>query len=617
MNDSVLQDIKDRLNIADVIAGYIPIKKAGTNFKALCPFHSEKTPSFQISPQKQIWHCFGCGEGGDVFGFVMKYENLEFRDALKILADKAGVQLPSFRPENRQVLDEKELLLRINDFAARYYHEILIKDARGKAALAYLKNRGLTEGTIKQWQIGFAPDDFHALERALLAKKVNLNDAIKAGVIAKNDRGLYDRFRGRVTFPIFDYFGNTVGFSARILIDDGRSAKYVNSPETSVYNKSKILFGLNFAKEAIRKADEAVIVEGQMDCISAHQGGFKNVVASSGTALTEAGLMQLARLTKNLKFCFDADLAGQTASRRAGEIALKQGFRLKVIVLEKVKDPDELIKKSPGLWEKAVSEAVWFLDWQMDAAEKMFAQDPVEQKHFLSQQVVPLLGAIADPLEQDHYIHKLSTRFLISEKTILDQIKKQALGKMPELNQAGPNTTNGSLLLEKEVLGGLIVLPEFAAEVKGKLGPEDFQSSEIKQLVAEMMGRSENQNLVNPHPGPLPSAAASDFAKATSNLREAMADREGEGRLQDALVKEAQFMVESQLDELSDNRMALMKDLQKAFAMLKIGAIKKGQQHLQNEIKNAENSNNKAKVEELNKEFARISAERIKFEVLL
>ena len=591
MNDPVLQEIKDRLNVADVIAGYIPIKKAGANFKAICPFHSERTPSFQISPQKQIWHCFGCGEGGDVFGFVMKYENLDFKEALKILADKAGVKLPSYRPENKEQQDEKELLIRINDFAARYYHEVLIKDKRGAQAQEYLKNRGLTEGTIKQWQIGFAPDDFHALERALLAKKVNLSEAIKAGVISKNERGqMYDRFRGRVTFPIYDYFGNTVGFSARILIDDGKSAhstssgppaKYVNSPETSVYNKSKILFGLNFAKDAIRKADEAVVVEGQMDCISAHQAGFKNVVASSGTALTEAGLMQLSRLTKNLKFCFDADVAGQTASRRAGELALKQGFRLKVIVLDKVKDPDELIKKSPGLWEKAVAEAVWFLDWQMDFAQEKFAADPVEQKHFLSEQVVPLLGAISDPLEQDHYVHKLSTRFLISEKTILDQIKKQTLGVKLELNSASPNIPNGSLLLEKEVLGGMIVFPEFVKQIRDKLEPGDFQNQEIVKMVQVIAGN-----------GVL-------------------------GDQTSALAKEAQFMVESQLEEMLGNSMALIKDLLKAFAMLKIGAVKKRQLDLQNEIKNAENSNNKARIEELNMEFAKISGERIKFEVLL
>jgi DNA primase len=582
MNDPILQEIKDRLNVADVIAGYIPVKKAGASFKALCPFHNEKTASLNISPQKQIWHCFGCGEGGDIFGFVMKYENLEFRDALKILADKAGVQLPSYRPENKEIRDEKDLLLRINDFAARFYHQVLINDKKGAAAMEYLKNRGLTDGTIKQWQIGYAPDDFHALERALLAKKVNLQEAVKAGVISKNERGMYDRFRGRVTFPIYDYFGNTVGFSARILTDDGKSAKYINSPETAVYNKSKILFGLNFAKEAIRKADEVIVVEGQMDCISAHQAGFKNIVASSGTALTEAGLMQISRLTRNLKFCFDADLAGQSASRRAGEIALRQGFRLKVIVLEYVKDPDELIKKSPGLWEKAVSEAVWFLDWQMDFAEKKFALDPVQQKHFLSEAVVPLLGAISDPLEQDHYVHKLSTRFLISEKTILDQIKKQATGKKPEEGIPGPGIQNGGLLLEKEVLGGLIVSPGFLLEAKSLLTKEDFENPEIQELVGAILVGGQT-------PG---------FGNST-------------------LAKEAGFMVESQLDGLEGNQTALAKDLQKALAMLKIGAIKKRQQSLQNEIKRAENGNNKAKLEELNRQFAQISSERIKFEILL
>ncbi len=586
MNDPTLQEIKDRLNIADVISGYIPIKKAGTNFKALCPFHHEKTPSLQISPQKQIWHCFGCGEGGDVFGFVMKYENLEFREALKILADKAGVKLPTYHPENKQRQDEKELLLRINDFAARYYHELLVADLRGNQALRYLEQRGLTRKTIDQWQIGFAPDDFHALERALMAKKVNLNDAIKAGVIAKNDRGeMYDRFRGRVTFPIYNYFGDTVGFSARILADDGKSAKYINSPETPVYNKSRTLFGLNFAKEAIRKKDEMVIVEGQMDCISLHQSGFKNVIASSGTAYNEGAVdfTSARRLNNNVKMCFDSDIAGQTALKKTGEMLLKQGFRVKVIILNGVKDPDELIKKSPGLWEKAVSEAVWFLDWQMDFAQKKFAQDPVEQKHYLSEQVVPLLGAIADPLEQDHYVHKLSTRFLISEKTILDQIKKQALGKKPELDKAGPNIMNGSLLLEKEILGGLIVFPEFLSDVRGGLLKEEFENPEIRELISIILAGD---------------SKAVEFGNST-------------------LAKEAQFMVESQLDDLGGNRTALAKDLQKAFAMLKIGSIKKRQQQLQNEIKNAEIGKNKAKIEELNKEFAQISAERIKFEVLL
>lgn len=580
MNDPILQEIKDRLNVADIIAGYIPIKKAGVNFKAPCPFHHEKTPSLIISPQKQIWHCFGCGEGGDVFGFVMKYENLEFKEALRILADKAGVKLPVYRPENKPLEDEKELLLRINDFAARYYNQILTKDTRGKAALEYLKNRGLNEATITKWQIGFAPDDFHALERALASKKVSIADSIKAGVSAKNERGqMYDRFRGRITFPIYNYFGDTVGFSARLLDDNQQAAKYVNSPETAIYQKSKILFGLNFAKDSIRKSDEAVIVEGQMDCIQAHQSDFKNVVASSGTALTEQQLQQLGRLTKNLKFCFDADSAGQTAARRAGETALRMGFRIKLIILKNVKDPDELIKKSPGLWAKAVSEAIWFLDFYIEKAENSFSPGSVEQKHYLSQEVLPFLGNIGDPLEQDHYVHKISTKFLISEKVLRDEIKKQKPGTAPAAETLQPAGQSG-LLMQKEVLGGLLLFPDFLAAIKDKILPDDFENSEIRGLIAGLTATEADQAVVK----------------------------------ESVLAKEGLFMVESQLDELGGEANRLKRVLEKSFALLKVNAIKRQQQVLQNQIKAAELANNKALVNELNQKFAEILAQRAEFE---
>ena len=577
MDNPTLQDIKDRLNIADIIGGYIQVKKAGVNFKAACPFHHEKTASLMISPQKQIWHCFGCGEGGDVFGFVKRYENVEFRDAIKILAQKAGVQLPDYRPQDPKVQSEKELLSRINNFAARYYHEILTKNKQGASALDYLKTRGLTDGTIKQWQIGFAPDNFHGLEQALISKKVSIGDMVKAGVSAKNERGqVYDRFRGRVTFPIFDYFGDVVGFSARILIDDGKSAKYVNSPETAIYSKSKILFGLNFAKESIRKNDEVVIVEGQMDCIAAHQSDFKNVVASSGTALTEQQLIMLGRLTKNLKFCFDADTAGQTASRRAGELALKHGFRIKVIELKNVKDPDELIKKSPGLWQKAVSEAVWFLDYYIHLAESKYPAGTVEQKHYLSAEVIPFLGFISDPLEQDHYVRQISTRFGVSEKVIRQQIKPMAVNYQDGISlPAG----SGSLLLEKEVLGGMLFLPEFSQQAKGSLAVEDFEISEAKELFGRVLL--------------------------------------GQDTSADALAKEAVFMLESQLDELGGNQPALMRELTKALAMLKISTIKKSQNRLQTEIKQAELAKNQSQINLLNQKFAQISSEKLKYEAML
>ncbi len=584
-NDPTLQEIKDRLNIADVISSYIQIKKAGSSFKALCPFHSEKTPSLQISPQKQIWHCFGCGEGGDIFGFVMRYENVDFKEALKILADKAGVQLPQYRPADPREQSEKELLLRINDFASRFYHKILLEDKAGGPALEYLKNRGLTEGTIKQWQIGYAPDDFYALEQALTKKKVSPEDMVKAGVSAKNERGqIYDRFRGRVTFPIFSYMGDVVGFSARILHDDGKSAKYINSPETLIYNKSQTLFGLNFAKDEIRRKDEMVIVEGQMDCISLQQAGFKNVIASSGIAYNEQAVaFTLAhRLSKNIKLCFDADSAGQMAVKKAGEMLVRLGFRVKVVVLEQVKDPDELVRKSPGLWEKAVAEAVWFLDLQMDIAEKKFAQDPVAQKHYLSEEVIPLLGAVTDPLEQDHYVRKLMEKFNISERVIRDQINKFGSGK-PN-NQAKKIETADVLfrpnVLEKEILGGLLVYPEFKAMVLSQIAEDEFEDPVIKDFIRKLLAKDE--------------AAAA----------------------RETVAKEAVFMVESQRDVLEGGAGQQLRELKKSFALFKVNALKRKQQRLNLDIRQAEATGEKQALEKLNREFAWLSEERMRFEKL-
>lgn len=574
-NDPVLQEIKERLNIADVISGYIQVKKSGANFKAICPFHNEKTPSLQISPQKQIWHCFGCGEGGDAFGFVMRYENVEFKDALKILAQKAGVVLPEYRPQDPKLQSEKELLLRINDFASRYYHKLILSDARGQNAKAYLESRGLNVQTIIKWQIGFAPESFSELTSALKKKNVSEADMVKAGVCGKNDRGqIYDRFRGRITFPIFDQDGNAVGFSARILNDDGKSAKYVNSPETLIYQKSKVLFGFNFAKNSIRKTDEAIFVEGQMDCITAHQAGFENVLATSGTALTEDQLSIISRLTKNLKYCFDSDQAGITASLRAGELAIKKGLGLKIISLKQAKDPDELIKKSPGLWEKAVKEAQWFLDWQMDYVKSAFS-DPIEQKRYLSENVVPFLSYITDPLEQEHYVKKLSEGFNIFEKVIRDQIKniKQPAGQKNSALEPGNLKPN---VLEKEILGGMLVFEDFLGEVLAQTEDAEFLDSNIRQ--------------------------AASLLRSGELLR-------AKGL---PVAKEGQFMVESQGETLDRDQQ--LRALKKTFCLFKVNSLKRQQQALTASIKSAEQTGNKILAQSLSRQFAELSGQRLKFE---
>ncbi len=583
MSDPTLQDIKERLNIVDVISSYIQVKKSGTNFKATCPFHNEKSASLMISPQKQIWHCFGCGEGGDVFGFVMRYENLEFREVLPILAQRAGIVLPERRPGQAQAKKVSEELMRVNNFAAKFYRKILESKA-GEEATEYLVNRGLTAKTIENWEIGYSPDSFDSLLKALQSKNVDQKLALDAGVLAKSEKGkVFDRFRGRVMFPIHNFYGNIVGFSARILKGDD-SAKYINSPETPIYNKSKIMFGLYFAREAIRKADEVVIVEGQMDAVSAHQADFTNTVATSGTALTEDHLRLLGRLTKNLKFCFDADNAGLAALRRAGELALPLGFRIKVIKLAGAKDPDELIKKSPGLWKKAVADGVWFIDYYLDIAEEKFPYGSLEQKQYISEEVAPLLKFANDPLEQDHYIRIISEKFGVSESAVksIVQPTKQAPAMQTvykERAESGPSPVTQETVQEKEILGGLLLYQEYREFVQEEGLPTEFISPEFKDLI--------NTALL----GDVPEAPEAK-----------------------PLVNEAIFMVESSLDNLANNELALMRELKKSFYLFKLAGIKKMLQDTTTAIKKAESTGDAEAVQQNSQMFAQISSERYNLE---
>ncbi len=583
MADQMLQEIKDRLNVADVLSSYIQIKKAGPNFKALCPFHGEKTPSFQISPQKQIWHCFGCHEGGDIFGFVMRYENVDFKEALKILAQKAGVQLPQYRPASPQEQTEKELLFRINDFAARYYHELLIKDKRGAEALTYLKNRGLTLDTIKKWQIGFAPDDFHTLEQALGKKKIAPAMLVKAGVSAKNERGqIYDRFRGRVTFPIYNYNGETVGFSARILKDDGKSAKYVNSPETLIYSKSKVLFGLNFAKNSVRKNDEAIVVEGQMDCIAAHQAGFTNVVASSGTALTSDQLDLLGRLTRTLKFCFDADAAGLEATKRSASMYMGRDYVIKIIELAGGKDPDDVIKNNPQDFKKQVADARLFLDFYIDKLFADFNSSSVQQKKLVAKEILPLIKLLTDPVEQDHYVKILAGKFNTQSKVLweaLDKIKKTtAPSTAASVNQVSAARVSQEAFLEKQLLGGMLLYPDFASFLLKQASPDEFSDSIIRELVTKL---------------------------GSGQAFEIKAE---------VVAKEALFMVESQRDQLEGGSEQQLRELRKTFAIFKLAGIKRQQQRLNMEIRQAETAGNKDQIHKLTEEFAKSAKLRMEFE---
>lgn len=577
MAENTIEEIKDKLDIAEVIGRYVHLKKSGSNLKGLCPFHHEKTSSFMVSPQKQIWHCFGCGEGGDVIGFIKRYENVEFREALEMAAELAGIELPSYRPSG-PAKSEVEELIRINEFTASYFQKALESSL---AAQKYLADRELSPQTLERWRVGFAPDSFEGLVSALRSKGVDLELALRAGVLAKSDNGkIFDRFRGRITFPIFDARGQVVAFTARVLPNAPEDqAKYINSPETVIYNKSKIIFGLNFAKDAFRELGQAVIVEGQMDVISVHQSGFKNTVATSGTALTEEQLKILKRFVNKIIFAFDNDEAGQKALWRAAQTALGLDLEARVVNLQTAKDPDELIRKSPSTWEKLLSGSFRILDYYLEHARTNFLFGSLDQKQYVTDTILPLLNRLTNPVEVDHYFQKISTDFVISEQAL------RQTAPTPSPNPAPSLETNPGLpqeaIWEKEILGGLIMFPEFLEFVRVEGLPDALITLELQPFFQK--------------------AILGDYLKDSS----------------EPLVTESIFVVESNLENLDNNELALLRELKKSFFQFKLAKLKHYLQELTIAIKKAEQEKNSDLAKQLGGKFAQLSSTRFEIETKL
>ena len=488
MQDSPIQEIKDRLPILGVVQDFVQLKKAGTNYKGVCPFHSEKTASFMVSPQKQIWHCFGCGLGGDIFEFIKLMENVEFPEALKILADRAGVELRKPTTEQVAVDRKKDVLYEINKAAANYFQKVLWDSNAGSEALSYLRKRGLSDQTIKNWMLGFAPDDYHFLEN-FLAKSFDKKDIEQAGMIIKSDRdgSYFDRFHDRVMFPIINLHGQVVGFTGRLLHDKPNTGKYVNSPETPIYNKSNVVYGLYQAKNAIRKLDRAIVVEGNMDVIACHQVAANEAVATSGTALSADQLLILQRFTNNLTFAFDGDAAGTAATKRALEMALSQGFNVKIANLGGAKDPDELIKKGIGLWEKAINAAGNFIDYYFDQIFTQYDAQTVDGKREITKELAPLIYRISDPVTKAHYVRKLSQGINVAENSIWDIITRLTVPKTvrKEANQIRHKPRLEVLIDQVLGLSLLTGNQEYLKDLGLQL-PEENDKKELLQFAAEM-----------------------------------------------------------------------------------------------------------------------------------
>lgn len=439
--DQVSQ-VRERIDIVSLLSEYISVKKGGRNFKARCPFHEEKTPSFMISPERQRWHCFGCGKGGDCFTFLMEYEHIEFPEALRLLAKRAGVtlQMTSFESKNSE---KKERLAEINSYAAQYYHYILTKLPAGKNALEYVTNRGVSEKALESFQIGYAPNAMSGLSDYLTQKKkFTKEEVIDSGLAYERNGRLRDFFYSRLMFPLIDTNGTVVGFSGRVLEDTQSGPKYINTRETLLYHKGEHLFGIHLTKDSIRKEDQAILVEGEFDVLSCFQNGVGNVAAVKGTALTERQVTLLGRFAQKISMCFDGDKAGQEAIKRSLPIIEKKGLTTSVIVIPGGKDPDEAIKQSPAQFLQAVKHDVGVYDFLLDVISKRYDPGSIEGKKEIGTELLPIFSGIQNEIVKEHYMKKLSTLLQTSYESLQKELGK--LQKERPILHPTPQTTKKS-----------------------------------------------------------------------------------------------------------------------------------------------------------------------------
>lgn len=457
---SVVEEIKSRLNIVDVIRSYTTLEQAGGNFKARCPFHNERSASFFVSPSRQTYHCFGCDRGGDMFSFVEEIEGLDFSGALKVLAERAGVELTRQSVHEKEEHKERDILYRALDLATKFYEAVLPKFPD---VVEYVHRRGISDETIKNFRIGFAPDEWRALSDFL--KKKGIPEAVseKAGLIVRSQKGFYDRFRGRVMFPLTDMSGRVIAFSGRILRegDAGKTlgasadAKYVNSPETEVFHKSRVLFGFFEAKHEMRRQDAVVLVEGQMDLILSHQAGATNTVASSGTALTREHLSYIKRFTNNIILALDADTAGLAATQRAIELALDQDMNVRVAALPKGLDPADVVLKDPKVWHDAIKNAKHVIDFYLDLLPELYPDASALRAH-VSKIVVPFIAGLRSTIDQGHYVGRVAKLLAVKDEFIWTEVKhhgNDALARTAKALPKGPDVSSRKIRIAQMIQG--------------------------------------------------------------------------------------------------------------------------------------------------------------------
>lgn len=591
MFNSQVDEIKAKLSIEDVVSSYLQLQKAGRNWKAKCPFHNEKTPSFTVSPERQMWYCFGCSEGGDIFTFVMKIEGLEFRDALKLLAEKAGVKLENQNYDNQS---GKGKSLDILDVSRKFYEECL-KIKTGKKAFDYLSERGLSKEIIEKFQLGYAPDSWDLLSEFLKKKNYLEKDIFASGMTVKKDRGgFYDRFRGRVMFPINNISGQTVGFSSRIMPGaDESSAKYINTPETVIYNKGRILYGLDKAKAEIRKKNLCIMVEGNMDVIASFQSGVENVVATSGTALTIEQIKIIKRYTENIAFSFDMDSAGIKAAGRGIELALQEEVNASVITIPEGKDPADCVKNNPELWKKAVQNPKPIMEFYFESIFAKYDADEIEGKKKIVAEMLNIICKISNKIEQNYYIKMLSEKLKIDEIAILDSLNilKQKQNSLRFQNSDNRPEQKVEISreekLQQRILGFLILYPHFFSDSFSNLD-NFFSNKKIKKIYLIISDLYSKNGNLNP--------------KIISQLKNRILIEDSGENKKDTLLylwDVASLSIESEIERIED----IHKEIEFSLVNLKKIVLKRKLKELEIEMKSDASQENVKKIVQFHEEL--------------
>lgn len=574
--EKILEDILGRVDIVELISGHLQLKKAGRNFKANCPFHHEKTASFMVSPQRQIYHCFGCGESGNAFKFLMRHERMEFPEAVELLAKKTGINLP--KSDSPQVARQASLssqLYKINELAAGFYENNL-GPANSPAAWNYLINRGINLQTIKEFRLGLSGNSWDGLINFLRNKNVPLSLLESAGLILpKESGGYYDRFRNRIVFPVFDIHSHVIGFGARVT--DSSLPKYINSPETPVYTKGRNLFGLNLSKDFIRDCDCAVIVEGYLDFIMPYQEGLKNIVASQGTALTLEQIKLLKRYTHNVVMVYDGDTAGQLATLRSIDLLIEEGMNVKVASLPKDQDPDVIVRlEGINSLKAKIENAASFFDYKLDVLKDRFNVKEAHSKSQIASEMLLTINKFDNAILRGEYVKKLSEELKISEQHILEELNKlkvSALGvnsgpltvqrKHSEINPA-----------EKLLIRFMIEEKELINRIMQELSPSDFQDSRTAKIVQVM------HDLVLQGKNIEPSILMNYFTEDEANQ----------------LVCETMFMPAILEDEKE-------KAISDCIARIKVQRLKSRREYLHVQIKSAQSTGDQQQLNRLIQEF--------------